>query len=112
MEKNKKLASCDRVLPVFSARMLPSISLKITPHVEKYIETRLTPTYEEDPVSYRDFIAQWGTHFFHKADFGGVIRVIRVDHDIKLAMISEGYKLKIALAPANKMTLCVFSCFG
>ena len=29
-----------------------------------------------------------------------------------VAMISEGYKLKIALTPANKMTLCVFSCLG
>jgi len=76
MDKKKSLASSKRVVPVFRARMLPSISLKITPHVEKYIKTRLTPTFEEDPASYRDFIAQWGTHFFQRANFGGVIRVL------------------------------------
>merc|ERR1712087_1059094 len=50
--------------------------LQITPHLEKYIEEHLKKTFEEDPDPYRTFINMWGTHFFHKAHFGGLIRVL------------------------------------
>ena len=74
-EKKKSLASSEQVVTAFAASMIPFISLQITPHLEKYIEERLKLTFEEDPAPYREFIRQWGTHFFHKANFGGLIRV-------------------------------------
>jgi len=75
-DKNKSVADSEKHEPVFNVRMLPAISLKMTSHMEKFIEKRLNKPFREDAVAYRDFIAQWGTHFFHKADFGGIIRVV------------------------------------
>ena len=73
--KNKSVASSKEVVPVFTARMMPPYFLKMSPHIEEFIEKRLSKTFEEDPDSYREFIRQWGTHFFQKAIFGGSIRV-------------------------------------
>jgi len=75
-EKKKSLASSEQVVTAFAASMIPFISLQITPHLENYIEERLKNTFEEDPDPYRTFINVWGTHFFHKANFGGLIRVL------------------------------------
>merc|ERR1712087_608904 len=75
-EKKKSLASSEQVVTAFAANMIPFISLQITPHLEKYIEEHLKKTFEEDPDPYRTFINVWGTHFFHKANFGGLIRVL------------------------------------
>jgi len=75
-EHNKTVASSSEVVPVFNARMLPYISLKVAPPVEEYIEKHLKKPFKENPKPYREFINQWGTHFFRKANFGGLIRVL------------------------------------
>ena len=74
-EHNKTVASSSEVVPVFNARMLPYISLKVAPPIEEYIEKHLKKPFKENPKPYREFINQWGTHFFRKANFGGLIRV-------------------------------------
>jgi len=75
-EKKKSLASSKHVVPAFAAHMLPATSLQATPHIENYIKKHLNNTFEKDPEPYRQFINQWGTHFFQKANFGGLIRVL------------------------------------
>jgi len=75
-EKKEFVASSKKVVPMFTARMVPFNKLKVTDSIQAYIEDDLTSTFEEDPEPYRLFISFWGTHFFHNANFGGVIQVL------------------------------------
>jgi len=75
-EHEKAVASSSEVVPMFSARMKPYVNLQVAPHIEDYIEEYLNKPFLDNPKPYRDFINVWGTHFFHIANFGGLIRVL------------------------------------
>ena len=63
------------------------------------------------------FCHYWGIYETPITNFGyiGKIQWVpwnSIERSFTVAMVSEGYKLKIAFTTASKMTLCVFSCLG
>ena len=69
------LETSQHEVPIFRVRMVPSVSLTMSRYAEDYILKRLPATFEESPGAYQSFIDYWGTHYYSRAHFGGVVRV-------------------------------------
>lgn len=100
-ESEKSLVVKDGSIYVYEAQFRDVNSQEVSKDFKKYFDS-LPSTFEADPEAYFKFINQFGTHYFYKANFGGVFRMRvetlnnlhkKMNKDELLAKIEAKYKM-------------------
>jgi hypothetical protein len=57
----------------YQVELKPYWMEKLGASLKSFVDTQLPNNYAENPAKYQEFIAQFGTHYFSRANFGGVM---------------------------------------
>ncbi|CAG0897906.1 unnamed protein product [Darwinula stevensoni] len=64
----------------FQVDLIPSWVLHLSRLTAVFVDSRLPKSFTEDPGAYEEFIANFGTHYFKSAKFGGLIKLLLETH--------------------------------
>lgn len=78
VNSTKFIATLQLITPSAKISLAPRTSLRksLTEFMTDFLNEEMPPRYHQSPEKYREFITNYGTHYFKNALFGGVISYV------------------------------------